>query len=805
MQEILQDLRYAVRQFARRPGTTLAIVFVLTIGMTVAASLFSFIRSYTTAPAPGIERADDLVWVRGLVSSRYGAYGRKFPREEVRAHAAARETFRGVAGFTQAVVGIERSGAEQSDWIEATFVTDGFFELLAVSPAVGRGLAASPEDPLEAVISHGLSERHFATREAALGGTLMVSGRPVRVVGVAPADFRGVDSGEYYGLWLHESALPFLVAAEKPPLFGAFGRLAPGVTLATASAAVQAIGVHAAAQEVTLEEGEVLSTDVVPMAAMRNDPNFEREVVNMMTALTLLGVLVLVVTGMNASALQTGIAMTRGREVATRLSLGASRLRVVRQMLVESGLLGVCAGAAALGLLSAVAYVLPGLTTQLPFPLGIDATATAFTVAVALAAGVLAGMSPALYATRGRIVGGLKAGGGAGATRRNTLQRGLVFTQVLLTQPLVVMLVAMTLLILDEQRQLQGSEHAHEVASLQLLPASVDAAGLDRVAETERLAQRLEEVPGVVRAVPDPGVRFDVAGYTAPTRGPAAPFVLDVQFVAPGWFETLGQAMTAGRAFVPTDVPKDETQERPVVIGEALAAALWPGESPLGKRLAPPPDSQHVPLLVVGVTRVPGPEHRAGQPYPVYLPAPPDAGRIALLVRMRGNTTVVLGEIRRAVRAAAPGLGISELRTLGEIEAEARDALMTATSIFSGFGLLALSICAIGLYAVVAFVVSQRVGEIAVRLAIGARAGQVVRRTMRDGLKLVVIASAIGLPVSLAGLGFVTTTTNMLPPVPLWHVGTLAILAIATISALATWIPARAAARVEPAHHLRGD
>ncbi|HET9484101.1 MAG TPA: ABC transporter permease, partial [Xanthomonadales bacterium] len=435
---ILLDIRYAFRQFARRPGTTLAIVFVLTVGMTVAASLFSFIRAYNTAPPPGIAPAEDLVWIRGLRSTPYdGLLGREFSREELRAQAQATSTFRAVAGWTDGLVAIERPGADQADWITATFVTDGYFEVLDVRPTAGPGLpsgASASNDPLVAVIARGLRERHFATDDAAIGATLSVSGRAVRVVGVAPAGFRGMGFYEPNGLWLPEAALPYLVAKEGAPRFSAFARLAPGVSLATASEAMQAIAAHATQEDAAVDERDVRSTDVVPMAAMRGDPLFEAEARGMMTGITLLAVLVLLVTGMNASALQTGIAMTRGREVATRLSLGASRWRVLRQMLVESGLLGVLAGGVAIGLLVGVGYLLRGVLSQAPFPLAIDPGTAALAIAVALGAGVLAGLSPALYATRGDIVSGLKAGGGAASTRRGTLQRALVFVQVLLTQ-----------------------------------------------------------------------------------------------------------------------------------------------------------------------------------------------------------------------------------------------------------------------------------------------------------------------------------------------------------------------------------
>jgi len=806
MRHLLADVRYALRQYARRPGTTLATLFVLTLGMTVAASLFTWVRAYTTSPPPGIAPAGDLVIVRGVISTPQARWSRRFSRAEFEAQAAAASSFARVAGWTTATVAIDRPGGEDTDWVLASFVTAGWFETLGVPLQAGAGLpAASAGDPLVAVISPGLRELHFASDAEALGRTLTVGGRPVTVVGVAPPRFQGVNVPEKRGLWLPDAAFDLLAAPTLERSYGTVARLAPGVSMATASAAMQAIAGNIAREEVAHDAREVRTSDVVPMVAMRADPLFEEEIGVMTTALTLLGLLVLVVTGTNASALQTGIAMTRGREIATRVSLGAPRRRVLRQLLVESGLLGLAAGAAAVALLLAVMRVLPAAMANLPFAMGFDATATAFTLGVALAAGVLAGMSPALFATRGDVVSGLKASGNANSTRRGTLQRGLVVAQILLTQPLVVMLVAMLLLLAGEVQRQSASAATGEVARVQLRAATREAAVATPAQESERLARQLRTLPEVAAAVPDPGHSIDYEGYTAQTAAPVAPFELDVQYVAPGWFEVVGRTLLAGRGFTDADVqPADSPQERALVIGEDLAAALWPGQSPIGKRLAPPPDFDFPPLRVVGVANTPpGAERRGGMSYVVYLAGPVE--RIALLVQLRGGAEAALRRLREALREAAPGLGIVELRTLGEIERQVRREFMMAMGIFAGLGLLALLLSAIGLYAVVAFAVSQKLGEIAVRLAIGARAGQVVARTMREGLKLVAIGLVLGLPASLAGLALVTRSTNMLPPVPVWQVGLLAMIGIAAIAALATWMPARRAAQVDPATHLRGD
>ncbi|HVF34372.1 MAG TPA: FtsX-like permease family protein, partial [Candidatus Saccharimonadia bacterium] len=526
------------------------------------------------------------------------------------------------------------------------------------------------------------------------------------------------------------------------------------------------------------------------------------------TGLSTLALLVLLVTGMNASALQTGLAMTRGREIAMRLSLGASRGRVLRQLLTESGLLGLVAGSLALALLAAIHQLGAAILANFPFPLTIGASSIAFTFGIALAAGVLAGLSPALHAARAGVAATLKASMG-GSAKRGGLQRGLVVAQLLLTQPLVVMLTAMVLIIVTEYRRESAQDASSAVATIELRSSDATTGSLDPTREIERLAAHLETVPAVVRAIPDANRTEHFDSYVAarPATAVAAPIDIEAAVVAPGWFETMDRAIRAGRAFDAADArPGDARGDRPVVIGEDLAAALWPGRSPLGERLVPPADSEEPALVVVGVAETPpGTERRPGSEYEVFVPPSAPPSGIALLVRLRGDPATALREVRAALREAAPGLGILELRTLAQLAQESKRELLVGTGALAGLGVLALLISAIGLYAVVAFAVSQRSAEIAVRLAVGARPGQVVRHTMRDGIRLTGIALAAGLPISLAGLSLLIITPKMLPAVPLWQVAVFALLCVGGIATAATWLPARRAARVAPATVLRSE
>ncbi|HVF35895.1 MAG TPA: ABC transporter permease, partial [Candidatus Saccharimonadia bacterium] len=374
MNRLLHDARFALRHYARHPGVTATMLLVLVIGMTIATSLFSFTRAYMTEPAPGVERAEDLVRIRAKWSSPWGMSKREFGREELDSQLASTTSFREVTAWTKAIVALDRAGADDPDWATAQFVTGPYFEVLGVRLAAGRGLPAERADgeALVAVVSRPLRERHFASDADALGRTLLVAGRPVTIVGVAPARFRGVDSNDddVQTLWLPEAARAQVAPSAKPPRYVAAARLAPGGDLATASAAAAALASHVP-RDPEVDVRTTRSADVVRMVAMNGDPLFEREMTGMLTGLSTLALLVLLVTGMNASALQTGLAMTRGREIAMRLSLGASRGRVLRQLLTESGLLGLVAGSLALALLAAIHQLGAAILANFPFPLTI--------------------------------------------------------------------------------------------------------------------------------------------------------------------------------------------------------------------------------------------------------------------------------------------------------------------------------------------------------------------------------------------------------------------------------------------------
>lgn len=491
---LVADSRFAFRQFARRPGTTLIMLGVLTVGLCISTIMFSIVHRMAVQPPAGIAHADDLVRIRGSQQGRAsGRVARGFSQDELLEYRKLAGPFAAVAGWTSAMAALDAGDDVERRALDAmvTFVTEDYFPMLGVRPALGAGFRGSA-DPV-AVIGHAAWSQLFDGDPGVIGSTVAVNGVPVTVVGVAPEEFNGVDGSDAWQLWMPLAARETVMRGVPAP-FKAAARLRPGMTAEVASGAVRVVAARAAQAEAARGPAASQqvpvrpSAEVVPLLAGNGSPTFDGEVWSMSLGVGLLGMLVLLVTCTNVSALLTGLAVARRHEIAVRLSLGADRGRILRQLLTENAVLACVAGAAALGLAALALRAADVLLPPLPMKLEITGQAVAFTFGVALAAGLVFGLSPALHATRLALAGVLRDSASHIAAARGRLQRALVVAQIAFSMPLVVLLIALLLALRALYGQGGATALDDRLATISVrthIPSSVPPAAVAE--ETRRL------------------------------------------------------------------------------------------------------------------------------------------------------------------------------------------------------------------------------------------------------------------------------------------------------------------------------
>jgi predicted permease len=815
----VQDLRFAVRRVACAPITSATMIGIFALGIGFSTALFLFVQSFASGPVPGIPRDESLVRIRGIDRTRPGrAIGREFSYPEYREYAAQRTLFSAVAAWTSSDIVFDTGTREANPQSgAATYVTGNYFQVLGLRPVLGAGLPIAANDtdsapPLVAVISHVLWEKHFERSPEVIGRTMRVNDITVTIVGVAPRRFAGARTGgSQMRVWLPLSARPQVqhtnstLTSYDDARLGLAARLQPGVRPDQTGSIVEAIAARAARQT-TGSTGMVASTDVVPLLANNYfPPSGEAESVSAGPAIGLMvPVLVLLITCTNVSALLAGLGAARRREITVRLALGASRRRIVRQLVTETVTLAMAAGA--LGLF--VVWLLFRLwDASIPdLAIEIDWRVLAFTFSLALLAGVLFGLSPALHATRLSLQEALKDSAGVVAARRLRLQSWLVVAQIAFTQPA---LLAMGALLLDMRSDLRGLPARPYADRLVELHFNVNPryGPLDDAREQTlgRLQERLAAVPGVDGIVrQENNDSLDVEVHPADRVAglePASPLQVRGIAAPAGYFALMGVSFVRGRDFDEAERVHDDV----IVIGSGLARRLWDGADAIGRRLVSVGPTLHGTrtFTIVGVVddATTGARDDEGRGVRVYMPRVHTTGH--LLVRTHGPAEHFLPAIRQAAADEAPRLPIVAARTIAAVEAAERRSVVTAITAAGGTGALALLLSAIGLYAVVAFAVGQRVREIGIRTALGAESRQVVGLFVWRGLSLCVFGLIIGLLLGIAGARVISAVQGSEPPTGILGLSVLVAMFVIGVALLASWIPARAAARIDPLAALR--
>lgn len=841
LEAVAADVRYAVRHFLRTPLSTVTIVLVLSLGIGTNVVLFTVLNSLATMPAPGISRDESLVRIRGMIlrSEAAGANERLLSWPEVQDYAGRTEVFSSVAAYADepAIVTL-RGDIPEPLTVNLIYATPNYFDLLAVDPTLGSEPAAEP-DPVRlttsptAMISYGMWQQRFGGATDVIGRTVRINDVPVEIVGVAPPRFLGTESRRRITIWVPLAAYP-LLAKRSTAAFTSYdstflkaaARLRPNVTPQTATPVVAGIatrGFRAGPEDAAGPDGSgtltaarraTASADVAPMLASNSRVSSRADLLVSSIASGAASFLILLITCANVSALLVGLAVARRREVGVRLSLGAPRRRLIRQLLTESVLLALIAGAVAL-LLTTLGIRLIGAALG-DVQLVLDWPVVIATCGIAIAAGILFGLSPALHATRVSIAEVLKDSAASIGARRSRLQSALVVAQITLTQPLLVGLGVVVMTMVTGAGSGVRSDVADQIAEIELDPWARNLSTEEREASIAAAAEGVSRLPGVIAAMP-----MQLGSVNAPLvvhpddRVPrvTSESTMETSLVAApeGYFEAFEIPIVHGRNFVPAErtPPSLDLDDNPsypaVIIGSDLARRLWGGANPIGRRLAMGTSERHdsAAMEVVGVVdaSATGPSE-VNEKFRVYVPyARMNTGVIA---RTAGPAAPLLQDIRQHVAREAPQMPVASTQTMEQREAASRRELLRAGGAAAAGGLIALMLSAIGLYGVVSFAVGQRRREIGIRTALGARGIEVVRMFFVRGLALSAVGLVLGLPLSFIAIRTISASLNWpLTSAPLTSAAVAG--AVLLVASVAVWIPARRASTIDPLVALRAE
>jgi predicted permease len=815
MDTLLQDFRYAVRQLARTPAFTIVAAITLAIGIGANTALFTLIEAVFVRPLPGVHAGNDLVWIAPY-NKRGGGSSISYP--DFRDFRDSSGVFRDAAAFGR--VDLSLAIGDTPSLVQGAIVDASYFDVLGVRMARGRGFVAeegaTPNTHPVAVVSYRMWQERFGGADSVLGKTIVLNGQQFTVVGIAPQEFNGVVHEERLDVFV-----PMMMQVRAQPQLGdvlnrrgtwwleAVGRLKPGVTIAQAQAAVATVAARIVREDSAGHAGMTATVEPVRGGLTPFSGSDVYPIAGLAAAAT---GLILLICCANVSNMLLARGVGRRREIAVRLSLGASRARVVRQLLTEASMLALLSGG--LGVVVSL-WATDLLTRLVPVPLGVsaDRDTFAFTIVVAVITGLLFGLVPAVHATRGQLTAALKDSTLGRDARRSRLQNGFVVAQLSLSLVLLVMAGMFLSSLYRSAKRDVGFE-----ATSHVLAAQFDLGLQGYTAEQSRtfvdeLHRRVAALPGVddvtfTTSVPmgerktSGMLSFDPREAGAAVNAPTTTSTY-WNAVRPGFFRTLGIGIVRGRDFATTDGP---TSERVVIVSEDFARRAWPGVDPIGKHVSTDgPDGPFIP--VVGVVREAMTYGVGKQVRPtLYFPQTqyPQSSSLTILVRSSGDASAFTRPVTAAIRALDKNLPIVGVQTLERYRHDRLSETKMGSAILAVVGALALLLACVGVYSVIAFSVGQRTREIGLRIALGAAGRQVTRLFVREGARLTAIGLGVGLGLSallakvLSSVFLGVTAIDSLA-----FVGVAALLA--GIAGLASWIPARRAARVDPMVALRAE
>ena len=824
---MFQDLRYSVRRLLKRPGFTLVVIATLGLGIGVNTTLFT-IFNLLLRPLP-VKEPESIVRLTFESSRSHDLFSFPF-YTHVRDHNQSFSDVLAVFDEERFLLG-ENIPNSEPDEILGNFVSDNYFTMLgAANPQLGRSFTAEensvPGRDAVVVLSHRFWQRRFGSDAQLVGRSLKLNGKPFTVIGITHPEFIGLRQ-EMPDIWLPlamRGAMPTAgfddIPSEKRDWYGGrdfqwlsiYARLKPAKTVAEARTEMNLLW-NQLPTESTTDPNKAIA--VYPI----NDRNVPIEAWALIGMVLGASGLILLIACFNIANMQLARAISRQKEIGVRLCLGASRSRLIRQLLTESLLLAVVGGIAGvllawwtLNLFLTVVFVRYGGAEMMRIALDIspDWRVLTYSFALALLSGLAFGLFPALRATRHDLIGVIKAEGvtATGRSPRSGLGGALVIGQVSVC---FVLLVPAGLLLRSVQLNL-GMDPGYEAKNLLSVGYSLELSGYD--AERAKLFQqqlmtRLAALPGV-KSVSLNG-KFDGRGVitlldqagTGPKQYPNVPLAI----IPTTYLDTIGTPLVVGRGFTPDEV---NAHTPVVVVSESTARNLWPGESALGKvlRLEQRISNDRSDLIfssaqVVGVARD-NQMYQAGvkPPFFVYIPGETPGGMdTKVLVRTTTDAATLKESARREAYAIEPVLRLF-VNTYEEQIAKQQGIISAASHGATALGALALVLASVGLYGVMAWSVVQRTREIGIRMALGAQAHNVLVLVLRQGMKLVLFGVVIGIPASLGVARLLSSMVVGLTTTDPLAIALVTVL-LTGVTLVACYLPARRATRVDPLETLR--
>jgi predicted permease len=804
--EMFQDIRFGVRMLLRKPGLLLAAVLCLALGTGANGLIFSLVNAMLLRPVSGLSAPEELtVMLSRNEQNEFGLTSYPdFQDYETRA-----QSFSGLLAYRALMLNVGGDGFTER--LQGAIASSNYFTVLGVGTALGRTFR---DDEVQGVvISHGYWQRRFAADATIIGKTVNINSQPFTIIGIAPPEFVGTETGELFDLWLPLAAQPQVMPGDRLRRRDNHWLLMIGRrnTEVSATRAQEELDLLAAQwrQAYPNEHRGMTGLHLSPHVGL-GPVDYPIVARFLGTVLAVVG-LVLLIACANVANLLLVRAAARRKEIAVRLALGATRLRIVRQILTESLMLALAGTGLGLlipwltkdWLLSLFLPLSPGALNFQP-----DARVIAFTVLLALATALLFGLVPALQASKPDVVPELKDAAMTRSRRQGRLSSAFIVAQIAITMTL---LVGAGLLLRTMQR-FAAIDPGFATDSVLALSFDLKSLGYNETKGQQlyqQLTARVAALPGVEAASlaavmplgwgsPEQPVFIDEFAPPVPDR----PLRVDRNVVTPNWFRTMNIALLSGRDFTAQD---NNDAPGVVIVNEAMARRFWPHQNPLGRHFEIGEQPRRT-VEIIGVVRNSKHRNLDEAPQPVlYLPLRQQyEASMILHLRSRIEPLSLVAAVRREVQQLDANLPLFEIKTLAQRLNESIWPQRTMTKLVGLFGLLALLLAVIGLYGVLSYTVTQRTRELGIRRALGAQARDVLTLILRQGMRLVLLGVALGL---IAAVGLTRVLANFLSGLSATDPLTfgLAALVLLAVGVLACYLPARRATKTDPMIALRHE